>query len=222
MRRAALGSLLLLFAVLGVTSLPAADGSLATKRVVLNVRLDPPWQAFYTSAKILLHNQGPQSIDILELVFPAPLGCHTKTTAVWDEKGELAWRSDPVEESDDRTLLVSLRSRLKRGDEILLGLNFETTLEQFSATNSPAMVSAQSAHLDATGWYPLPVGSGAGPPRTLRLVVRLSKDWQVSSPVKLHKFAEHTLLASYELNLKQVEAGQTIFRAWAPDSTGPP
>lgn len=216
MRRAALSLLLLLF-----TSLPAAAGSLMTKRVVLNVRLDPPWQAFYVSAKILLRNQGPQTIDILKLVFPAPLGSRTKTTAVWDEKGELAWRSDPVEESQNRTLLVSLRSPLERGDEILLGLNFETTLEEFSGADSPASVSAASAHLATTGWYPLPDASGSAAPRQLLLVVRLPRDWQVSSPVKLHKFAEQSLLASYELKLKQVEAGQTLFRAWAP-ATAPP
>jgi hypothetical protein len=216
MRRAALTLLLFLLASLQTASLPVTPTSLLTKHVVLDVQLDPPGRAFYISAKILLRNQGSQTVGILELVFPAPLGSHTTTTAVWDEKGELAWRSDPVEESDPRMLRVALRSPLKRGDEILLGLNFETTLEKFSAANAPALMSGEAARLATTGWYPLPDAPDSNAPRQLRLVVRLPKEWRASSPVKLRKVLERAHLASYELKLDHVEAGQILFRAWAP------
>jgi hypothetical protein len=205
--------LLVLSGALLFPSSASAD-SLAVERLDLDVRLDPQSQALYAGGKLTLRNTGGTSIEVLTLQFPAPLGSRTTCTAVWDANGELGWRSDPVDETQDQELSVLLRPWLKPGKKMTLGLNFEITLEGLPA-DAPASVSSGTARLTGTGWYPLP--DGADPLRTnkLRLVVRLPKTWQVSAPVKMKRITRGALLAGYELQVERPVPGQTLFLAHA-------
>ena len=205
-------------------SLGLAAGANATaltvERVDLDVRLDPQSQALYASGKLVLRNTGRTAIEILTLLFPAPLGSRTTCTAVWDPHGELGWRLDPAEKLQGHKLSVLLRSRLRPGKKMTLGLNFEITLEGLPP-DAPTRVSAENARLASAGWYPLPDEADPELVDRLRLVVRLPKSWQVSAPVKLKKVAESKVLASYELQRKRPVPGRTLFRARARPVSAP-
>jgi hypothetical protein len=204
-----------------VLALGANATALTAERVDLDVRLDPQSEALYASGKLVLRNTGRTTIEILTLLFPAPLGSRTTCTAVWDADGELGWRSDPAEKPQGRTLSVLLRSRLRPGRKMTLGLNFEITLEGLPP-DAPARVSAEDVRLAGAGWYPLPDEADPEPVDRLRLVVRLPKSWQVSAPVKLKKVAESKVLASYELQRERPVRGRTLFRARARPASAPP
>jgi hypothetical protein len=167
----------------------ANAAALTAERVDLDVRLDPQSEALYASGKLVLRNTGRTAIEVLTLRFPALLGSRTTCTAVWDADGELGWRLDPAEKLQGHKLSVLLRSRLRPGQKMTLGLNFEITLEGVPR-DAPTRVSAEDARLAGGGWYPLPDKTGPELVERLRLVVRLPKSWHVSAPVKLKKVAE--------------------------------
>lgn len=199
----------------------ASAAALTADRVDLDVRLDPQSEALYASGQLVLRNTGHTDIEILTLLFPAPLGSRTTCTAVWDSDGELGWRSDPADNLHSQKLSVLLRSRLRPGKKITLGLNFEIALDGLSA-DAPARVSAQDARLAGAGWYPLPDDAGPAWAGRLRLVVRLPKSWRVSAPVKLKKVAESESLASYEVQRERPVSERTLFRAHARLESPPP
>lgn len=186
---------------------------LEVERVELNVRIDARWQALYAQAKFDLRNHGPQSPDIVEFNFPAPLSPRLEIVTVWDRKGELPWRSDPVKEDTPRKLLVALRSPLAPEKKLALVVSYDLDLKDYAPPGAAVSVSSKSARLSTTGWYPLPARSDPALPRTLRLAVRLPKEWRVEAPVELKQLRDGTTLASYELELEPVEPSQLLFRA---------
>lgn len=183
------------------------------ERVELSVRIDAPLHSLYTQARLLLRNRGPRSPAVLELAFPAPLGPRVRPGAVWDRKGELPWRSDPVEADSTRPLRVELRSPLAPGKRLVVVVSYDLNLKGFLSSGAALSVSRDGAQLPTTGWYPLPEGSPPASPQALRLTVRLPKEWQVTAPVKLKQLRDGTALASYELRLRPVEPGQWLLRA---------
>jgi hypothetical protein len=212
-RGAASLSLLLAGALLAASDAPAA--TLQVERVELSVQLDPELHALYATARLFLRNPGRQALDVLDFTLPAPLGARFECRSVWERKGELGWRLDPADNA--ATLRVALASPLKAGKKLVVGISYEVDLENLSTPDAPASVSAQSAQLFATGWYPLPAaGSGLAVPGRIRLAVRLPKEWRVSAPVKLNKIAEGSALASYELEVRDVKPGQLLLSATAP------
>ena len=182
------------------------------ERAELDAQIDPQTQTVYAKAGLLLRNPGSEPLDVIEFGVPAPLGSRTEVKSVWDRDGQLAWRSDPVEEKQPRTLQVALRSLLKPGKKIRLVVSFETNLEGMAA-GAAASVSASGAQLATTGWYPLPVGSGPMPPESLRLTVRLPKEWRVVAPEKVKKIHAGTALTTYEIGLDEVRPEQILLRA---------
>lgn len=205
----------------GFWLLPPAPlaAQLRAERVELDVQIDPNLQALYVQAKLEIHNRGGKALDILELEFPAPLGSRLQVKTAWDEGGELAWRSDPVEETVPRPLRVVLRSPLAPGRKRLVVVSYELSLNGFAHPAAAAVVSEDSARLSTTGWYPWPRNSDPAAPQTLRLTVRLPKQWRVAAPTRLKKIREGTALAIYELEIKRVEPGRLVFQAGA---AGPP
>lgn len=194
------------------------------ERVELTAQIDPQLQSLYAKARLLLQNESHAPVDLLEVVFPAPLGARTEPTAVWDRESQLAWRSDPPEaESAPRTVQVALRSRLRPGGKTDIVIRFELSLEGWGAREAPVGISAEQVDLASTGWYPLPPSrSRAGSPRrlerpeALRLTVRLPRDWRVHSPAKAKRIGNGTLLAGYEVKLKPVPESGTLLGARAP------
>lgn len=214
MSRPASLSLLLAGVLLPAPGVPAAE--LQVERVELSVQLDPELHALYATARLFLRNPSHQALDILDFTVPAPLGARFECRSVWVREGELGWRLDPVEDNA-ATLRVALSSPLKAGKKLVVGISYEVNLEGLRAPGAPASVSAQNAQLSTTDWYPLPVaGSGLAVPARLRLAVRLPKDWRVSAPTEVKKIADGSALASYELEVKQVEPGQLLLSATAP------
>lgn len=208
LRALGLSSFLLL-----VSASPAAE--LEVERVELNVHLDPPLQALYAQAKLTLRNRGLASLDAVELEFPRELEPRLQVRAVWDRGGELPWRQEPSEAGIPRPVLVGLRSFLDGGKKLTLVVSYDLNLKEFAGADGALRVSPEKASLPTTGWYPVPVGSDAPLPRSLRLTVRLPKEWRVSAPGKLKQIRDGTALASYELEVKPVEPGRWLFRAEA-------
>ena len=125
----------------------------------------------------------------------------------------MGWRSDPGADGESRRLRVALRAPLRRGKELELVVSYDVDLAGFTAGEAPLLVSASSARLETSGWYPLPLGLDPAVPRRLRLSVRVPKEWQVSACARLKKPSHGTSLASYELVLKRVVPGRWLFRA---------
>lgn len=190
------------------------SASLGVEGVDTEVQLDPNFQAAYVTARLRLRHEGLEPLEWVELDFPAELAPRIELHTVWDRRGELEWQFAWVKEKLPRTLRVALRSPLNPGDKLILGVSYAIdTLEL--AAGTPVLVSPQVARLSTTGWYPLPVARDLRPPNALRLTLRLPKEWQVTSTAKLKRIRNGTKLATYELSLKPVQAGQVLVQAEA-------
>ncbi len=216
MRASARPRLVCLLAFAGILAAEAVgpSASLGVEGVETEVQLDPSLQAAYVTARLRLRHEGLEPLDSVELDFPAQLASRIEVHTMWDSRGELEWQFAWVKEKLPRTLRVALRSPLNPGQKLILGMSYAIdTLEL--ATGTPVLVSPQAARLSTTGWYPLPAAADPRPPNALRLTLRLPKEWQVTSAVKLKRIRNGTKLATYELSLKPVRAGQVLVHAEA-------
>lgn len=188
------------------------------ERVDLSARIDPGAHALYAKASLVLRNRSREMLNTVELAFPAPLGSRIQVKNVWDRRGELPWRSDPVEAKEPRLLLMGLRAALPPGKKLLVVVSYDVDLQSFTVAKAALVLWADGARLETTGWYPLPTDSGRTVPRRLRLAIRLPKQWQVVAPVRIKQLRNGTALASYEVELNRVEPSQLLLRA----GTAPP
>jgi hypothetical protein len=193
----------------------AAAAQVEIERLELDARLEPQARAVYARATFFLRNRSYSSPDVLEFDFPAALAGRVRLGSVWDRNGELSWRADEVNPDGTRRLRVEVRAPLFPGKKLVVVVSYDLDLEGFAAAQDALQLTAESARLATTGWYPLPRGSEPDLPRRLRLTVRLPKEWQVAAPAKLKRLRDGTALASYELELQRVEPGQLLFRAGA-------
>lgn len=190
-------------------------------RVELDVQIDPGFETLYVQAKLEVQNPNPRTVDILELQFPAPLASRLQVKTAWDYSGELNWRCDAVAEGAPRPLRVALRSPLAPGKKRLVVVSYQLSLKSLANPAGAAVVSEERARLLTTGWYPWPAAPEPTAPQTLRLTVRLPKQWRVTAPAGLKKLREGTALATYELEVKPVEPEHLLFEAGAAVPASP-
>jgi hypothetical protein len=184
------------------------------ERLELSVQLAPESRTVFAKSKLVLANRGRRPLKLVEFAFPAPFGSRVWVSAVWDERGELAWMSDPVEPGAPRALHTGFRKALPPGKKGTLLIHYEIDLKEFDDSEAAVGLHEDAAWLRGAGWYPLPAGAAAAPEITL--TVRLPKSWTVESPVGFRRIEEGTRLAGYEFHLQRVEAGQILLRAGGP------
>lgn len=213
-RRASVPAFLLL---LGVAPLPAlaANAPVGVERLELDARIDPSGPALYAKANMVLRNRSRAPVELVEFQLPAPLGARTVVENVWDRNGQLAWRSDAVEADQPLAITVALRLPLPPGDRQRIVISFAMKLEGL-APPTAAQVSAQSARLATSGWYPALADAGAAQPEWIRLTVRLPKDWRVEGATKPKRVLVGEASASYEITLQHLTPDALLFAATAP------
>lgn len=214
-RRRAL--LLAVSLLLGAAALPAraADAAVSVERLELDARIDPGGPGLFAKANMVLRNHSSAPVELVDFQIPAPLGARTLVENVWDRNGQLAWRSDAVEADQPLAITVALRLPLTPGDRKRIVVSFAIRLAGLSAP-AAAQVSAQSARLATTGWYPALVGPEPALPEWVRLTVRLPKDWRVEGATRPKRVLVGEASASYELTLDHLPPEGLLFSATAP------
>ena len=212
-------SLLAFSLLLGTAPLPgrAAGAPVGVERLELDARLDPSGPALYAKANMVLRNRSRAPVELVEFQLPAPLGARTTVENVWDRNGQLAWRSDSVEADQPLAITVALRLPLAPGDRQRIVVSFAMKLEGLESP-AAAQVSAQSARLATSGWYPALAGSEPALPEWIRLTVRLPKDWRVEGATRPKRVMEGTASSSYEVTLGHMTPDALLFGATAPSA----
>jgi len=208
----------LLIVACGLAAPAQLPAQLVVERAELTVQLEPESRTLFAKSKLVLANRGREPVKLIELVFPAPFGSRIWVEAVWEERGELPWTSDPVQPGAPRTLFTGLRKVLPSGKKRDVVVHYQIDLKEFDQPNSAVGLSLESAWLRGAGWYPLPAAFDAVPGE-LTLTVRLPKTWTLEALVPHRTLEDGTRLASYELHFGRLEPGQVILRARAPRSS---
>ncbi len=196
----------------------AADAAVSVERLELDARIDPGGPGLFAKANMVLRNHSRAPVELVDFQIPAPLGARTVVENVWDRNGQLAWRSDAVEADQALAITVALRLPLTPGDRKRIVVSFAIRLEGLTAP-AAAQVSAQSARLATTGWYPALAGPDAGMPEWVRLSVRLPKDWRVEGATRPKRVFVGEASASYELTLERLPPEGVLFSATASSAT---
>jgi len=213
-------TLLAVSLLIGAAGLPAraADAEVSVERLELDARIDPGGPALYAKANMVLRNHSRAPVELVDFQIPAPLGARTVVENVWDRNGQLAWRSDAVEADQPLAITVALRLPLTPGDRKRIVVSFAIRLEGLNAP-AAAQVSAQSARLATTGWYPSLAGPEPTLPQWVRLTVRLPKDWRVEGATKPKRVMSGEASNSYEVTLEHLSPEGVLFSATAPGAT---
>ena len=201
-----------------------APGNIVMEKVDVTVRLDPQKRALYGTMVLSVRNMSEDTLEGLTFRFPSPLAPGVVVTRVWDREDELPWRRLRRQEKEGEFLLqVPLAKPLRSYQKILIGLSYDLRLDRLPATNAFVRLTYREARLSAAGWYPLLTRSPQRLPQRIRMVLRIPKEWHATSPFRLKREKEATLLVDYDLKWDpaqpdNADPGMVLFEARAPAS----